>query len=370
MAGASEKIKAFLVAAAKGDEVAVQRGIDSGLLHSTGVGPPFARSAQSVRTGWSALHGAAWGGRPEIVKLLVDAGANASRADRNGSSPLLLAVEQQNAETVELLLQLGATTETADNAGRSPVHVAAEKENVQILKMLVKAGATTEAKDKLGRTPLLLAVDQGKAETVQMLLEVGARSGSVDKFGRTPLLLAVDKKNTEIVRLLLASGSNTRAVDDYGRTPLHVAVDEFWNPSMEIVNLLLDAGADPRVMDNRGRAARDIARDRGHTKICTLLEGAEEEWSRIRAFILQVSAEGTELTFRTLSGSVAARVSWPSENLVQDLPFAVLKAIRSSGLEMATQPLWPASLRFVLPNCTVLDTSPGAGTVYEQLLAT
>lgn len=86
-----------------------------------------------------------------------------------------------------------------------------------------------------------------------------------------------------------------------------------------------------------------------------------------RPLLLQVSVEGAELTFHTMGGEVAATVTWPDENPVQELPFAVLEAIRSSGFQTPSPHLRASNLRLVLPQGALLDVSPRAVSLAEQL---
>ena len=61
--------------------------------------------------GTTALHWAADGDNPELVELLIRAGANVKAANRYGVTPLWLACTNGNAAAVELLLKAGADRE-------------------------------------------------------------------------------------------------------------------------------------------------------------------------------------------------------------------------------------------------------------------
>lgn len=180
--------------------------------------------------------------------------------------------------------------------------------------------------------------------------------------GWSALHWAAEVEELEMVKLLLAGGANVEAADELCWTPLHVAVVK---QNAEIVQMLLAAGADPRVKIRYGSRELEEALAHGNQELAALLRGAEEEWTR--PFVLQVSAACSELTCRTMSGRVVATVTWPSDHPVQELPVAVLEAMRGSGFEATFQPLQVSNLRLVLPNGQVLDTSQGAAPLEEQL---
>ena len=62
--------------------------------------------------GWAALNGAATEGHQEIVRLLIDKGADLNIAIMNGSTALHMAPREGHQEIVRLLLDKGADVNT------------------------------------------------------------------------------------------------------------------------------------------------------------------------------------------------------------------------------------------------------------------
>nr|WP_246168485.1 ankyrin repeat domain-containing protein [Wolbachia endosymbiont of Ctenocephalides felis wCfeT] len=58
---------------------------------------------------------AAYGGGEEVVKCLLEGGADIHATDKYGSTPLHFAAEEDNEEAVELLLKAGANVHLVDN---------------------------------------------------------------------------------------------------------------------------------------------------------------------------------------------------------------------------------------------------------------
>ena len=64
--------------------------------------------AKVNQPGWSALHYAASGPEPTLVKLLLEQGANVEAASPNGTTPLMMAAQYSSEDSVKLLLDKGA----------------------------------------------------------------------------------------------------------------------------------------------------------------------------------------------------------------------------------------------------------------------
>ncbi len=74
--------------------------------------------------GMTALHWAAAQGHAEIVKLLLDYGANINLRNREGNTPLHLAARNGNLSTVKLLLARGANATIVNRDGQTPLALA------------------------------------------------------------------------------------------------------------------------------------------------------------------------------------------------------------------------------------------------------
>ena len=89
--------------------------------------------------------------------------------------PLHIVAQEGHVEVVKLLLEKGANIEAINNQGFTSLWIAAYKGHTEIVKVLIAAGANIEAIDDEGYTPLEVAARNGHVEVVKLLLEKGAK---------------------------------------------------------------------------------------------------------------------------------------------------------------------------------------------------
>ena len=179
--------------------------------------------------GWTALHYAASAGNIEMMKALIDAGANINAQNKEGHTPLYKAVWNSRIAAVQELISSKANVNLPCNVGNTPLHSAVIAANVDIIIMLIIAGADIEARtnhaaiiieaagpsteDEIKSlwTPLHYAAARGNSyEVIQALLKNGSDSKSTDCFNRTSLNIAVQRLYAINTRLDMSRPSNKK----------------------------------------------------------------------------------------------------------------------------------------------------------------
>lgn len=150
--------------------------------------------------------------------------AHPKQALNIGDTPIYEAAAHNHPELVKLLLDYGANINTCTNTGETPLHGAITAHHLSMVKLLLDNGADINASIATGQTPLRLAVIKGYADVVELLLTRRAQVNTWGKTGLTPLHWAALKGQPEIVCLLLKHGADVSAQDDTGRTPLDWAM--------------------------------------------------------------------------------------------------------------------------------------------------
>ena len=179
---------------------------------------------REVRTGDSLLHWAIKWKREDIAKYLISKNCDPNIQNKNGITPLHLAVDNMITKTVKLLIRADANSNLKTRMGLAPLHYAVMVNSSIILKILIKSGANVNALDNEGLTPLHYATQNEKHFNIaRILIENGANLNIKNRYGNTPLEAAIRANSTRLVKLLLHNGANIKLTNSEKKTPLSMA---------------------------------------------------------------------------------------------------------------------------------------------------
>ena len=250
--------------------------------------------------GNSLLTSAILGGNLEMVKYVLELGADVNGQTYGDNYPLFLAAREGHLEIVEYLIELGANLNIhvpfrysaiavaidnfemvkvlVDNGAdvnaltftMEPLIILAIKDgNFKPVKYLIDNGAEVNAKTVFdGETPLMVACQQEALETVKYLLKNGADINSSSSDGKTPLFIATDVGNFDIVQYLVDQGANVHAVTNKGQTLLMYAA---MSGNLEMVKYFHQLGIDVNAVDIYSNTAADYAVSYGYSEITSYL---------------------------------------------------------------------------------------------------
>ncbi|KAI1199162.1 hypothetical protein F5X97DRAFT_297633 [Nemania serpens] len=150
-----------------------------------------------------------------LAKFLLGNKADVSAANNRGRTALHLSVESNDEEhrdeMVRLLLNHGANPEATSDGAWTPLHNAAQSGHLSIVAILLTTSAKVNAELSNGMTPLHWAAFNGFESIVSLLLtRPDVNTAKKDGFDRTPMLCAAEKHHAHIVRLLSPARTASR----------------------------------------------------------------------------------------------------------------------------------------------------------------
>jgi len=215
------------------------------------------------------LHEVSISGRTELVKTLLDNGADYTRLDIHNRLPLHYACQWGHVDILKLLItkvdEQGrqAYVDQIDSDNYNALTYSIVAQNIEAVKVLLGQGASLNPKSESVPIPLNLACQKGSDTIVEQLLLNTQVDFIADAEGLYPQhLLAGSKHNSSILRKMMEMGVNMNEIDLlYGWTPLIHAANA---GNLEMIDALLNHGVNIDIVDQKGNLAIYYAAWNGH----------------------------------------------------------------------------------------------------------
>jgi hypothetical protein len=159
---------------------------------------------------------AAENGDLDRLKGLIIAGARINGTCVNQKSPLMLASANGHVDVVRYLLDHGAEVNKKESDGETALSLALElSPNLDVVEVLMQSGADIDARDSLGRTPLMRATFANDSDRALYIISKGADVTIKSDEGETALGNAMKRGNQVLVEALKKAGATDQ--DSAGR---------------------------------------------------------------------------------------------------------------------------------------------------------
>ena len=114
-------------------------------------------------------------GHVEVVKLLIEKGAEVNRTDKYGKNGSYACKQTRTrGGHADCLLKRVPKSTVPINSAERLLCLASKQGNVEVVKLLIEKGAEVNRTDEFGRTALMLASKEGRVEVMRLLIENGA----------------------------------------------------------------------------------------------------------------------------------------------------------------------------------------------------
>ncbi|NXL99397.1 MYPT1 phosphatase, partial [Tyrannus savana] len=200
--------------------------------------------------GLTALHQACIDDNVDMVKFLVENGANINQPDNEGWIPLHAAASCGYLDIAEYLISQGAHVGAVNSEGDTPLDIAEEEAMEELLQNEVNRQGVD--------------IESARKEEERIMLRDARQwlnSGHINdvrhaKSGGTALHVAAAKGYTEVLKLLIQAHYDVNIKDYDGWTPLHAAAH--WGKE-EACRILVENLCDMEAVNKVGQTAFDVA---------------------------------------------------------------------------------------------------------------
>ena len=156
--------------------------------------------------GLTALHYAAQNGSLDIIKFLVEHGADISAQDYEQSRSVIhFAAENGDIECIKYLTEHEADLLDKDANGATAFHYAVRANNLEAVKFFVTKKLDYTAKDNRGWSAMHYAACGGALDVMKYLIAKGLNINELNDRRRTPLFFA--RQHRELREYMLSKGA-------------------------------------------------------------------------------------------------------------------------------------------------------------------
>lgn len=229
----------------------------------------------NAQGGWycTALQAASGHCSEVMVQTLLDKGADVNvEGGWYYGSALTAAAAEGHEQVVRILLDSGANADPSfeESLFGAPLQAAAARGYIEIVRTLMDRGVDVNRKITSSHcgNALQAASADGHKDVVQLLLDRGADVNTQGGRYGSALQAALAQRHNELVLLLLDSGADVNIQGGELGNALQAAS---LSGSKEVVQLLLDRGADVNMRDGNFGNALQVASRFGHEKVVQLL---------------------------------------------------------------------------------------------------
>jgi ankyrin repeat protein len=269
----------------------LQKAAEKGDLHVvTALVAAGARVNDTGGAGRTPIH-YALPGHLDMMRLLIEKGADVNLRDSEGASPLDDAVWNGNLDAAAVLIAHGARLNEPDTqTGATPVNEAAFRGHTELIRYLLLFHPDLTTADNRGRTPLGNAIRMRKEEAALLLLEAQPAPQRTPQFLGETMQAAIGMDQAFVAEALLRQGAKVNEALPSGYIPLDAAA---FAGASKAARMLLDNGADPNAAGKDGTTPLEDAATKGFDSIAAALI---DHGARVGTTALYAAASSGHLT--------------------------------------------------------------------------
>ena len=148
-----------------------------------------------------------------------------------GRIPLVVACRRENIDMLKLLIDKGADPNMSDDIGTTALNISSSHGYIKSVKYLLEVGANPNISDDCGYSPLINSSLNYNDDIIEILINAGADINSINNRHETALMTAIIYNRLEIVKKLIKHGAKPFIKNNFGKNARYIA-KRFGNKQM------------------------------------------------------------------------------------------------------------------------------------------
>lgn len=216
-----------------------------------------------------------------IVELLIKQGSEVDVPNKDGNTPMQLALREHNFTVVEVLIREGTASLNQDFDQGTTFHYIAKIADEELVNLCLEYGADYSIPNKSGKAPYHVAMFNNNSNVLNIFWKFGCpydlpangpTCGPLDVFQKLDdqkkFMLGIKENNVNMMKSALSDGAEVRGRSLEIPYPLHFAVS---NGFSSVVLLMLEKGIPSNIINDKGESPLHIAACKGYSQICRYL---------------------------------------------------------------------------------------------------
>ncbi|KZL84144.1 ankyrin repeat protein [Colletotrichum incanum] len=248
------------------------------------------KSNDTDDAGNTALHGLSYKTPVKIMQTLINLGAPIDSPNKDGLTPLGVAVQKGNVAAATYLIVSGARADVHGPNFGSFLHSIFQEQGqypgyeaaFELVKLLIDAQANPNVAgpepscESLLHAAIRAPFDiRTRAKIIQYLIDKASPAVNVNAYGGLrafPIIAAAHGGHSDILEYLVRHGADVNVADGLGRRTIHyLAAFGQWRFNTRPIRVLTKAGADMEATDHFGRTALHFAAEANDLELFELI---------------------------------------------------------------------------------------------------
>lgn len=218
---------------------------------------------QLDKNGFSPLFLAVNNGDKEAVSFFFDAGVDTNVINQLGQNLLHIAILNWDLRFIQFCLEIGVDLNQKDLGGNSPFLMAGEQSDMDTLKAFLKFGADYTTINKKGQNIYHVASNKMNKDGIFFCRQINLDLSQPDNDGNSPFLLAARKGNANALRTMMKWDADIKSTNNAEQNIFHIAAKE---RNVKLVKFALRQHLSAHLPDKNGKTPFFLVAETGDIK--------------------------------------------------------------------------------------------------------